>query len=113
MPAPIVGDLADLMVDVLRVERNTGSDGMGARTYDPPANFQCRLVGGHVQVRGTDGKEKVSTVQCTTAGAFGFTTQDRFTLVPSAGTFTPSSPECINVRTVPDENGPHHQKLFF
>lgn len=113
MAEQLIDDLSELMVDVLRVERWLSSGGMGGRTYAAPENFQCRIKGGHQMVRDEDGREQLSTVQVLTAGAFGFSTKDRFTLVPSAGTFVPTSPEAINVRTVPDENGPHHEKLFF
>ncbi len=113
MAEQLISELAELMVDTIQVERHTGSDGMGARTYAAPANFQCRIKGGHVPVLDTDGRQQVSTVQVITAGAFGFESKDRFTLLPLGGVQTPASPPLINIKTIPDENGPHHEKLFF
>lgn len=113
MAEQLISELSELMVDTIRVERHIATDGMGARTYAAPADFQCRIKGGHVPVLDVDGRQQVSTVQVITAGAFGFQTKDRFTLLPLSGTPRPAVPPCINVKTVPDENGPHHEKLFF
>lgn len=113
MAEQLIDDLAELMVDTLRVERLVTEDGFGAKTYGAPEDLPCRLKGQHQIVRGTDGEEHLSTVEALMAGVFELDTEDKFTLVPSAGSFKPASPAAIQVKVVPDENGPHHEKVFF
>lgn len=113
MAEQLIDDLAELMVDTLRVERLSAETGFGGKTYGAPENFPCRLKGNHQIIRGTDGEEHLSTVEALMAGVFDLDVEDRFTLVPSAGSFSPASPAAIQVKVVPDENGPHHEKVFF
>jgi hypothetical protein len=113
MAEQLIADLADLMVDTLQVERMLTEDGFGGKTYSAPENLPCRLKGNHQIVRGFDGEEHLSTVEALMAGVFNLDAEDKFTLVPSVGTFNPTSPTAINIKVVPDENGPHHEKVFF
>lgn len=113
MAEQLIADLAELMVDTLRVQRLAGEDGFGAKTYGPVQNLPCRLKGNHQIVRGVDGEEHLSTVEALMAGVFELDVEDRFTLVPLSGSFNPASPVAIQVKVVPDENGPHHEKVFF
>ncbi len=113
MAEQLIDDLAELMVDTLRVERLSAEDGFGAKTYGAPEDLPCRLKGNHVIVRGFDGEEHLSTVEALMAGVFDLDAEDKYTLLPSAGTFKPVSPKAINIKVVPDENGPHHEKVFF
>ena len=113
MAEQLIDDLAELMVDTLQVRRLDTESGFGGKTYGDPENLPCRLKGNHRMVRGVDGEEHLSTVEALMAGVFDLDTEDKFTLVPLSGSFKPASPKAIVVKVVPDENGPHHEKVFF
>lgn len=123
MPPPIVPDLVELMVDTVQVESCTGSDRYGARSYAAPAQRQAYVIGRTRLVRGQDGRERVSTTQAILAGVFGVTVQDRYTL-PARFSRTPQEtdptralqarqPEAIAVDHQSDENGGHHETVYF
>lgn len=111
MPDPIVDDLLDLMPDEIGVEPYISSDGRGVRSYGPLVNRVCRISSGHHKiVRDASGQEKVSTIMAVFGGAFNITAKDRFTLPVR---FSPRQPVPISVVHSSDENGAHHERVFF
>ena len=110
MADPIVDDLADLFTDTVTVEPVVGADGFGDTTYGPGVTRAARVSGKIMTVRDQGGQETVSTVQVTLAGAFGVTVKDRFTL---PARFVPTQPLPIAVKEASDENGPHHETVYF
>lgn len=108
--APIIDDLIDMFADVIGVETAGVPDGEGTITFGPSVNRICRIGGGHTLVRDRDGRQQVSTVQVWIAGSFGLNADDRYTL--PAG-FDPLQPKAINIGKWRDEDGAHHEKIFF
>lgn len=111
MPAPIIGELADMMPDTVTIEKFVSETGFGVRSYDPNAVIiGARIKRGHKIVRDANGQEKVSTLQVLLAGVVGITVKDRVTL---PARFTPAQPKAIAVEEAADENGPHHERYMF
>jgi hypothetical protein len=71
---------------------------------------RCRCKNGEEKVAGKDGKETVSTVHFVTDKVYGLTVDMEYTL-PSD--FTVSSPFPVAVGRPRDEQGPHHEKVYF
>jgi len=108
---PIVDDLLDLMPDEIGVEPYIDSDGRGKANSDALVNRTCRISTGHQKiVRDAAGKEVVSTIMVVLGGAFNIRALDRFTLPVR---FSPRQPVAISVVHSSDENGPHHERVFF
>lgn len=110
MPDPIVDLLLDMMPAEITVQHVT-KDRFGKETLTGSSfKVRGRLREGNMITRDRNGQEVTSTMQFTAAGVFGMMIDDRFTM--PIGT-TPKSPQAINVMTIPDENGPHHEKVMF
>lgn len=110
--APIVDELIDLFADVIGVETAGVQDGEGTITYGASVDRVCRIGGGHMLVRDRDGRQQTSTVQVWIAGSFGLTADDRYTL-PAGEGFDPLQPKAISIGKWRDEDGAHHEKVFF
>lgn len=110
MPAPIVPDLLDMFPDTVVQEAYVSQTGKGAESYGTPVN-RAAHVSQRVQiVKDPSGQERVSRVMAILAGAFGSTPQDRYTL---PARFNPNKPKAIAVSHHTDENGPHHEVVYF
>ncbi len=123
MAEPITSDLLDLMPDTIIAHSNTGDgarDGKGNVIDDnapAPITIQGRYSGSMRRLgRGANGKELVSTLRFTTGSVnglsvegFRFMLDDRYNVGGSAD--TPIEP--LMVKPVSDENGPHHEVIFF
>lgn len=110
---PIVNDLLDMMPDTIQVESHPGTwDGMGATVgnYGDPVSYPCRIIGTTTMIRDVDGRERTSSVHAIIGGYYAITIHDRFTL-PSR--FLQRSPKVLSVATHTDENGTHHQTVYF
>lgn len=108
---PIIDDLLDLFSDVVGVEPWTGSDGRGKATYGASVDRVARITAGHHKiVRDAAGQERVSSIRVVFGGAFNITAKDRYTLPVR---FTPRQPIAISVVHSSDENGAHHERVFF
>lgn len=108
---PIVDDLLDLFPDTITVEPYVSSDGKGKATYGAGVDRTARISQGHHKIiRMPDGQERVSTIMAVFAGAFNITAKDRYTL---PARFSPRQPVAISVVHSSDENGAHHERVFF
>jgi len=106
----IVNDLLDLFADTVIIEPWTGSDGMGASSYGAAVSYSARVKGQNKLVKDPSGKEQISTVNIVLAGTPGVTLKDRFTLPVR---FTPQQPPAIALDNSADENGAHHERVYF
>lgn len=106
----IIKALRKLFPHTIGVEPFVSSNISGDATYGASVDRKGRVKGQHIIVRDDQGREIVSTVNIVFAGAFDITAKDRFTLPAS---FTPQTPVAISVSTAADENGPHHDRVFF
>lgn len=70
----------------------------------------ARVIGKVRAVADETGRQRLSTVQATLAGVFNVSVGDRFTLPPR---FQPNQPPAIAVDHLTDENGPHHEVVYF
>lgn len=110
MPAPITGALADMFPDTVVWEAVTPGGGIGSDTTAAPVNLTCRVSGKIRRVRGLDGVERVSTVMMVVPSTPGIKTGDLITL-PTR--FDPRQPSIIAVAKQTDENGAHHETVYF
>jgi len=113
VPAPIVPDLLDLFPDVVVIEHRLTTAGFGVETYASGVDVvsaPARIVGQVTEVRGPDGQLVRSTQHAVLAGVFDITVLDRFTL-PSR--FPIVRPRAVAIRLSTDENGPHHETVYF
>ena len=106
----MLADLAELYAETVSIEPWTGQDAFGASTYGASVVRAARVAGRSRLVRDAGGNERVSTVTAWLAGAFGVTVKDRVTLPVR---FSPQKPPLIVVEQQSDENGAHHETLFF
>lgn len=112
MPTPpITGDLTELFPDTLRAEpRVSTSGGLGAHTYGAAVLLPARISEKTHVVRGFDGQDKVSHVYARLCGYYGVTPEHRFTL---PARFSPSVVKAVAVECYTDDNGPHHETVYF
>lgn len=116
----IVDELQDLYPDEITIERLEGRAVDGTPTYGDSLVVSARVSGKIQRVMGTDGNEHVTTVIAWLAGVNNVSTQDRYTLPPrfSRNRLDPDNLQsrqfkAIAVEQVSDENGPHHEKVYF
>jgi hypothetical protein len=104
----------------LIVETYAGSDEFGSDNFEDPVTLSAQISGRMLSVVGSDGQEHVSRVQATVPGPYGLTAKNRYTL-PLEYSLEPwnpdnlgaRQPEAIAVAREPDENGPHHETVYF
>lgn len=110
MPS-LIPELLDLFPDFVTIEKGTRAQyGVFSPTGDAPVDVQARVIGRVRMVTDVGGRERVSTVQAWLAGPVGATVGDRFTL---PARFEPNQPPAIAVEHWTDEDGPHHECVFF
>jgi len=110
MPPPIIPDLLDFFPDVVLVEPFLGKTTLSSSTYGTVVSHPAKVQGRHTKVRTSDGTEQVSSVNVLFAGVFGVQVRDRFTL-PTR--FSPTQPTPLAVSRATDENGAHHERVYF
>jgi len=120
MADQLIDGLADLFPEVVIVETCTSETALGARGYGSGVNRACRITQRVTRVNDMSGQERVSRVQVLLAGDFGCTVKDRYTLparfAPStaeAADVTKRQPMAVSIAYASDENGPHHQRVYF
>jgi hypothetical protein len=117
---PITGELMDMFGDDVIVEPFLSVDSHGVVTYGPPTTYPARVIGRSRMALDADGREHVSNVQAMFPGEFGLSAQDRYTL-PVRFSSAPRDPDnlygrqpvALAVDRSTDENGPHHQTVYF
>jgi hypothetical protein len=106
----IVADLLDMFPHSVVIEPYLTSDGMGKRSYGAAVTWRARVKGQQKLVRDFAGVEKLSTVNVVFAGVPGVKAKDRYTLPVQ---FVPRQPKAISIDHSPDENGEHHERVYF
>jgi hypothetical protein len=104
--SPNVNAFADMMTQTIVWEQRTGTDEYGQGVFGAGQNLTCRIVSKERGVRTVDGGEAVSTTTIYVLGDYGITSVDRVTLPDG------SQPVIVDVKSYPDENGPHHQEVL-
>jgi hypothetical protein len=106
---PIISDLLDMFPDTVSYNLPT-IDGYGKETSGSASTIRAFISGSTKQVRLGSGQIAISTMQVTVAGAPGLTVNHQITL-PSR--FSLKTPKIIAVKQNSDENGPHHEIVYF
>ena len=107
---PIVDDLADMFADVVGVQTVSAGGGLEDPSLGTLIYRSARVSGQITLVRDVTGQEKVSRVMAIFAGDFGLTVDHYYTLPLR---FIPANPPAIAVHSHTDENGAHHQTVYF
>lgn len=111
MPANIIGLFLELMPDTVAVRKALAVSTTGVVTsYSTSEARPCYISGKIRQVRDTSGQVRVSTLKVIFGGVFNLTVLDEYTL-PSR--YDPQIVPAIAVQPVSDENGPHHEVVYF
>ena len=119
MPDPIISELLDMFADTVTIEPYLGENRFGKANYGPAFECRAKVTGRTKTAIDSDGNERVTNCQVILAGAFGVTVQDRFTLPvrfslnPQAANIEDRQPRAIAVDQESDENGPHHETIYF
>lgn len=112
MPEPITTPLLDLFPDTMTVNvASAGSDAYGVPvSYGASVNYRVAIIGRTTLVRDSSGQERTSTRHAIFASAPGLRVRDKYTL---PARFEPREVVAIAVKSVTDENGPHHEVVYF
>lgn len=111
MADSIVPYLEDLMADTVSVRPATSFDELGRPVaYGTSRDIKCKISGNNREIRDVTGTIRVSTVKVTLAGVFSVNVTDEYTL---PARFVPRIMPAIMVKRVSDENGPHHEVVYF
>ena len=107
----IVDDLSDLFADGMGWRKVLTTDRYGDPTsYAASVPLDVHLGGRIRMVRDRAGNEQVSSIQATIADTPGVAVGDEFTLPAD---YDPRQPEALAVQPSRDEDGAHHETVFF
>lgn len=101
-------EFLELMTQTITRRPSASIDSYGARTYGPPSQHPCHIDGATTEVIGPDGNTITADGQLWMPHAPDAATSDTITL---PGETKPR--KIITVKTVYDETGPHHTKLYY
>lgn len=111
MADPITEELLELCPDEVLVEAPPSTDGFGdPGTYGRVRRVRARVRGQIRNVRDEGGDLVVSSVHATLMEPVGATVRHRYTLPDR---FAPTQPKPIAVSPATDENGAHHEVVYF
>jgi hypothetical protein len=111
MPDPIIDDLQDMFPDTILWEKFLSSSGFGRDVFQSPQSLPASISKGIDITLNIGGREKVSSVQVIIGGYYGLSVKDRYTL---PARFAPlQQPPAVSVISTSDENGPHHETVYF
>jgi len=102
-----VSDFLDMMPATIVHRPLTSRDEYNVPTYGDPTSYPARIVHKDTIIRGSDGSELVSRLQCWVGGIPSMGPEDSITL-PNG-----TAPPIFNVEKFTDEGGDHHIKIFF
>ena len=106
-----LSEFVDLMADEITIRRAVGApDFRGKRTYGDPFVVKAYVAGRVRQVTDPGGTVRTSTVTAVLGEYLQVTTSDEFTLPDR---FVPRVKPAISVEESVDENGPHHETVYF
>lgn len=100
-------DFLDMMPATITHNPLSSRDEYGAPTYTSGSDYRARIVTKDTIVRGHDGAELVSRLQCWIAGTPSISPEDQIVLPDG------TSPPIFNVEKFTDETGDHHVKVYF
>lgn len=100
---------ADMMGQEIEWLASASVNGYGARTYAPAVLIPCHIDGKRVEVISADGQLATGEGSIWLDDHYpGITTADRIILPDRGG-----ERGLVEVKTVYDEDGPHHTKLVY
>lgn len=108
----IISDLAEFMVHTIiatPITRDAYGDEVSAGA---PLNIRCYIEGGRRMVQDFKGAQVVSKLMVVLFGVYGVEDHDYRWTLPAG--FGPSTPRrALSVDVFSDENGPHHEVVYF
>lgn len=112
MPNEIVTALLDLFPDTVRLRNRAATSGFGNESWAAfvSPNPRARIVGKKMNIEGPNGQVIKSSMHVILAGVFDVTVLTEITL---PARFLPRIPKIVAVRYSTDENGPHHETVYF
>lgn len=112
MPKEIVTDLLDMFPDKVVLERRGATDGFGEESGWAVIDsaVKARIADKTMNVRNSTNQVVASKQHVILAGVFELTELDRVTL---PARFSVRQPQIVAVETTTDENGPHHETVYF
>lgn len=121
MAAPLIPTLLDFFTDTVTVTRWLSSDDNGTDVYDVanPVSVPARVTQRMRTEKGAGGDEHtVRDLHFVTAGVFNLSSKDQFTLpvrfsTDKTGSVESRRPKARSVTQHSDENGSHHEKVYF
>lgn len=105
---PLEPEFLELMTQTILRRPSASVDSYGARTYAAPIEHACHIDGATTEVIGADGNTITADGSLWMDYAPDARTSDTITL---PGDLRPR--KIITVKTVYDETGPHHTKLYY
>ena len=106
----IIDELIDLFPHKISIEFYISSDGYGDRTYGILRTYTCRITSHNMTMRDSSGETVISGMTVLFPCCLGITIKDRYTLPIQ---FTPRNPIPIAIKRLSDENGLHHERVYF
>lgn len=103
-------ELAELFPDIVQVITRSAADEEGNTTVVSSVDLPARVIGKVRTVRDAGGNEKMSSVQALFPGVYGLTTDMEY-ILPIR--FIPRNPRPISVGHGTDEEGAHHERVYF
>lgn len=101
-------EFLELMTQTITRKPSASMDGYGGRTYGAPLQHPCHIDGQTVEVTGPDGNVVTADGQLWAPHIPDASTSDIITLPGET-----RARKLITVKTVYDEAGPHHTKLYY
>jgi len=102
-----ISDWSNLMAQTVTIAPFSGTSAYGATTYGAAVSYGARVIYKSKLIRTPDGAEKVARGQVWLATVNAISVQDQITLPDG------TTPVILTVEQIPDENGPHHTKVYF
>lgn len=100
-------EFLELMPATVSIYPFASRDSYGKPAYGSPTNYRARVLYKPVKVRAPDGQTIVARGVVWLAGTPVLSPQDKM-ILPDG-----SEPPILAIDMVPDENGPHHDKIYF
>jgi hypothetical protein len=103
-------ELSDLFPDTVQVTVRSAPDEEGNTTLVSVRDLPARVIGKIKTAKDAGGNERMSSVQALFPGVYGLTVDMEYLLPPR---FVPRNPKAISVGHGTDEDGAHHERVYF
>jgi len=102
-----ISEWADMMPNTITVQAKSGVDAYNKPTYATGTSYSARVVYKNKITVDAIGREVTARGVIYVAATGAISPEDKITLPDS------STPQIISVERFPDENGAHHNQVYF